>query len=510
MPTLHSNRPYRSIDPDRRTVPRRGDLTNAQEAGNHMHRKWWALIAVCAAIFMLLLDITIVNVALPSIQKSLGATFSQLQWIVDAYALTLASLLLTSGSISDIYGRRLVFSAGLILFVLASAGCALAQDPAQLIGARAVQGVGGAMMFATSLAILATTFHGRERGVALGAFGATTGLAVAVGPTAGGMLTEWANWQWIFIINVPIGIAALALTLTQVQESKSPAGGRIDAIGVVTFSGALFALVLALIEGDAWGWDSRRVIGLFVASAVLLGLFVIAELKQSRPMFDLGLLRNRTFLGAGIVAFTLSASMFAMFLLFVLYLQYILGYSPVETGVRFLPLSGVSFIAAAVSGRLTVVVPRRMLMGIGMLCVTVALCWMSLIDASSTWLDLLGGFILGGIGIGLVNPALASTAVGVVEPQRSGMASGINSTFRQVGIATGIAVLGVVFSQSVPNVQATTATLFVEGFVNALHVAIGIAAAGTICAFTLIRERDMVSQNGGAAAEPQPSPTPAT
>lgn len=465
------------------------------EGEETMHRKWWALIAVCAAIFMLLLDITIVNVALPSIQQSLGATFSQLQWIVDAYALTLASVLLTSGSISDIYGRKLVFCAGLVLFVLASGGCALAQDPAQLIGARAVQGVGGAMMFATSLAILAATFHGRERGVALGAFGATTGLAVAVGPTAGGMLTEWASWQWIFIINLPIGIAALTLTTTQVEESKSPAGGRIDAAGVVTFSGSLFALVLALIEGDAWGWSSGRVIGLFAASAALLTLFVIAELTQQQPMFDLALLRNRTFLGAGIVAFTLSASMFAMFLLFVLYLQNMLGYSPVETGVRFLPLSGVSFIAAAVSGRLTVVVARRTLMGVGMLCVTVALAWMSLIDASDGWLSLLGGFILGGIGIGLVNPALASTAVGVVEPQRSGMASGINSTFRQVGIATGIAVLGVVFSHTVPNIQSATLPDFVDGFVRAIHVAIAIAGVGTIAAFALIRERDFVGQS---------------
>ncbi len=464
-----------------------------------MHRKWWALIAVCSAIFMLLLDITIVNVAIPSIKTALHASFSELQWIVDAYALTLASLLLMSGSISDLVGRRRIFMVGLVLFVLASAGCAMADTPVQLIAARAVQGIGGAMMFATSLAILATTFHGKERGTALGIFGATTGLAVAVGPTAGGMLTEWADWRWIFLINVPIGILALLLTLTQVEESKSPAGGRVDIVGVVTFSGSLFALVIALIEGNNWGWSSGRVLGLFVASAVLMVLFVIAELLQSRPMFDLGLLKNPTFLGAGLVAFTLSASMFAMFLFLVLYLQNILHYTPVQTGLRFLPLSGVSFFAAAISGRLTVIVQRRYLMAGGMVLVTIALAWMSLITTSGGWINLLPGFVLAGIGIGLINPALASTAVGVVEPRRSGMASGINSTFRQVGIATGIAVLGVVFSHTVPLIERATPDQFINGFVDALHVSAGVALAGALCAWFMIRESDFVPQVMGSA-----------
>ncbi|MCW2925670.1 MAG: transporter [Thermoleophilia bacterium] len=429
-----------------------------------MDRKWWTLLAVCTALFMLLVDITIVNVALPDIERDLDASFSDLQWVVDAYALSLAALLLTAGSLADLFGRKRIFATGLVLFTVASCACALSNEPLQLILSRAVQGIGGAMMFATSLAIVAATFRGKERGMALGFVGATTGLAVAVGPTVGGALTSGAGWEWIFLVNLPVGIIALTLTLWKVEESRDDRATRLDPGGLVTFSVALFALVLALIEGPEWGWGSGRVIGLLVASVLLLAAFVAIESRSKHPMFDLSLLRNRTFVGAGIVAFAISASIFAAFLYLVLWLQGVEGYDALGAGLRFLPLSGVSFFAAAISGRLTESVPKRLLLGIGMLLVAVAMGLMSLVGAGDSWLTLLPGLIVGGIGIGMVNPAIASTAVGVVDPRRAGMASGISSTFRQVGVATGIAGLGVVFRRQIE-----------DGVVHRLH---GTPAAG--------------------------------
>jgi EmrB/QacA subfamily drug resistance transporter len=410
-----------------------------------MARRWWSLLAVCTALFMLLLDITIVNVALPDIERELDASFSQLQWVVDAYALSLASLLLTAGSLADLYGRRLVFTIGLVIFTASSAACALSSDPMQLILSRSVQGIGGAMMFATSLAIVADGFRGKQRGVALGLVGATTGLAVAVGPTAGGALTTGIGWEWIFLINVPIGIAALVMTVLRMDESRNPNAGGVDWPALFTFSGSLFTLVLALIEGPGWGWSDGRTVGLLVTSAVLMLAFVLVELRATNPMFDLELLKNRTFVGAAIVAFCVSASIFACFLFIILWMQGVLGYDAFEAGLRFLPMSGLSFIAAAVSGRLTETLPKAVLLGFGLVFVTVALGWMSLLQPGDDWTALLPGFLIAGIGIGMVNPAIASTAVGVVAPDRSGMASGINSTFRQVGIATGIAGLGALF-----------------------------------------------------------------
>lgn len=413
-----------------------------------MERRWWSLLAVCTAMFMLLLDITIVNVALPDIEQHLDASFSQLQWIVDAYALSLAALLLTAGSLADLYGRRRIFVIGLVIFTISSAACALSTDPTELILSRATQGIGGAMMFATSLAIVANSFRGKQRGVALGFVGATTGLAVAIGPTAGGALTTGMGWEWIFLINVPIGIVALVVTVLQMDESSDPHGGGVDWPALFTFSGSLLALILALIEGPNWGWGASRTIGLLVASFVLMTAFVLVELRVKHPMFDLALLRNRTFVGAAIVAFSVSASIFACFLFIILWMQNVLGYDAFEAGLRFLPMSGVSFLAAAMSGRLTETLPKAVLLGSGMLCITVSLVWMSLLDPGDGWTALLPGFVIAGVGIGLVNPAIASTAVGVVAPRRSGMASGINSTFRQVGIATGIAGLGVIFRHS--------------------------------------------------------------
>jgi EmrB/QacA subfamily drug resistance transporter len=439
--------------------------------------RWWTLVMVSIGTFMLLLDITIVNVALPAIQKDLNASFSDLQWVVDAYALTLASLLLVSGSLADILGRRLVFVTGLLLFSAASLGCGLATTPTFLTIARAVQGIGGAMLFATSLALLAQAFQGRERATAFGVWGAVIGGAVAIGPLAGGALTDSLGWEWIFFVNVPIGVAAAFLTVAKVDESKDPTGKRIDWLGAATFSAALFMLVLALIRGNTEGWGSTTIVVLFVESGLALVAFLALELRAEKPMLDLSLFRKPTFSGASVAAFALSAAMFSLFLYIVLYLQNILDYTPLEAGLRFLPLSLVSFFVAPVAGRLSAHLPARALLGGGLVIVGIGLLLMHGIRDGSDWTSLLAGFIVAGAGIGLVNPNLAQASIAVVDPRQSGMASGINNTFRQVGIATGIAALGAIFQSRVQDkVEAGLANTPVAS--HAHDIAHGVASGG--------------------------------
>ena len=424
------------------------EATHTDEAGpaRHEPNKWLTLVAVCLGTFMLLLDVTIVNVALPDIQTSLKASFSDLQWVVDAYALTLAAMLLTAGSLADMYGRRLLYSIGLVIFTIASMLCGFAQNSLFLELSRGAQGVGGAIMFSVSLALLADAFRGKDRGVAFGIWGAITGVAVAIGPLLGGALTSGLDWRWIFFVNLPIGVAALAMTLLRVHESKSPQARRPDWVGVVTFTGALASLIYALIESSQRGFGAGRVLGCLIAAAVLLALFLVAEARGSHPMFDLGLFRLPTFSGGLIAAFGISASIFSMLLYLVLYLQDTLHYSPLGTGTRLLIISGGVLASSTISGRLSEHVPVRWLIGPGLLVVGVGLLLMRGLNAGSHWTHLIPGFLVSGVGIGMINPPLASTAVGVVEPQRAGMASGINSTFRQIGIATGIALLGTLFS----------------------------------------------------------------
>jgi len=508
-----------------------------------VERKWWTLMVVCISIFMLLLDITVVNVALPVIQRDLDADFSHLQWVVDAYALTLAALLLTAGSLADRYGRRLIFAGGLVMFVAASLICGFSTDPTMLDLARGLQGIGGAAMFATSLALLAQEFHGKERATAFALWGATTGLAIAIGPLVGGALVDGIGWEWIFFINVPIGALCLWISMTKVRETRDPSQGGVDLPGVVTFSAALFCLVFALIRGNSEGWGSGLILALLVASVVLLVAFIAVEQRVANPMFDLGLFRKPTFTGASIVAFTLSAAMFAMFLYITLYMQNVLGYSALETGWRFLPLSVVAFFAAAISGRASERLPVRYLMAGGLLFVAGGLLLMHGVTVDSRWTTLLAGFILSGIGIGLVNPALASTAIGVVRPQQSGMASGINTTFRQVGIATGIAALGAIFQARVESklldvlagtpaadrsdqlaeaiasggskqaiasappqfqgrITGAANQAFISAFNDILLVGVGIAVVGALCGFVLVRRRDFVA---APAAEGAPA-----
>jgi EmrB/QacA subfamily drug resistance transporter len=411
--------------------------------------RWWTLAAVVVATFMLLLDITIVNVALPAIQKDFNAGLSDLQWVIDAYALSLAALQLTAGSIADLRGRKLVFMIGLGLFTAASFLCGLANSATFLNVARGLQGIGGAMMFATSLALLAGAFTGRERGVAFGVWGATIGASVAIGPLIGGAITDGLGWQWIFFVNVPIGIAAFVFTQRKVDESRNPNARSIDWPGLIVWSTGLFLLVLALIRGNAQGWGSAKTVGEIVAAVALIILFLVVESRRKEPMLDLSLFRNPAFAGVSIVAFVLSAAMFSMFLYLTLYIQNGLGFTPFQTGLRFLPLTVISFFVAGAAGRLVHTLPARLLFGVGLGLVGVGLLLMHGITPSSKWTTLLAGFIAAGAGVGLCNPTIAQVAVGVVEPARSGMAAGINNTFRQVGIATGIAGLGAIFQARV-------------------------------------------------------------
>src|SRR3954468_18950881 len=300
-----------------------------------MDRKWRALIIVCVAIFMLLLDITVVNVALPDIQRELHSSFTDLQWVVDAYALLLASCVLNAGSLGDLLGRKRVFIAGVGVFTVASALCGAATSPLFLNLARGLQGVGGAVMFAVSLAIVAQEFHGKERGTAFGIWGATVGAAVAIGPLVGGVLTEWAGWRWIFFVNIPIGIAAIVVTLMRVDESKDPRPGRVDWLGTAALTLSLFLLVYGLLQGNEEGWSSTLIRSCLIGAVVLLAAFVVIELRRRDPMLDVRLFRGAGFDGAQIAAFSISASIFAAFLYLTLYLQNVLGYSPLQAGLRF-------------------------------------------------------------------------------------------------------------------------------------------------------------------------------
>jgi EmrB/QacA subfamily drug resistance transporter len=498
-----------------------------------MERKWWTLVLISTATFMLLLDITVVNVALPDIQRELDASLSSLQWVVDAYSLTLAAFLLTAGSLGDRLGRRRVFSLGFGIFTFASFLCGIAGDPTLLNLARGLQGVGGAAMFATSLALIGQEFHGKERATAFGVWGATVGGAVAIGPLVGGVITEHLGWEWIFFVNIPIGAAAIVLTERKLANVALPDPEPVDVPGLLTFSAALFLLIFGLIRGNAEGWGSGLIVGCLVGAAVLLFAFVVIEVRSRHPMLDLTLFRKPAFNGVSAVAFGLSGGMFAMFLYLTIYFQGVLDYSPLEAGLRFLPLTVLSFLAAPIAGSLSHRVPIRILLGVGLGLVGTGLLLMHGVSSSSDWTALLAGFCVAGIGIGITNPGIGQGAIAVVPAEKAGMGSGINSTFRQVGIATGIAALGAIFQSRVdakladllpgapPGLGEAVAAggsraveagaprgadielvqaaneAFVSGFNEILLIAAILSFAGAALGLLLVRSEDFVQETGG-------------
>jgi len=519
-----------------------------------MARKWWTLIVVCIGAFMLLLDITVVTVALPDIERDLDASLGDLQWVLDAYALGLAALTLISGSLGDRIGRRFVFTAGMGIFTVASLLCALSWDPLVLNLARGLQGVGGAAMFGTTIALIAQEFVGRERSTALAIWGAVVGVAVAAGPLVGGLLVDTLGWPWIFYINLPIGVVAIALALLRLRETRDPQTGGLDWGGLVTLGTGLFLVVYAILRGNAEGWSSGEVIGSFVAGAVLLTAFTFIEFRQADPMFNVRLFRVPTFTGASITAFALSSSIFAMLAYFVLYLQNVLGHSAIEAGAALLPLTALTLVFSALAGVLIKRVPLRAILAAGLALIGFGFVAIyASVDAASDWKSLMLGFALMGVGIGLINPALAEVAVIILPSSRAGMLTGINNTFRQVGVAAGIAVLGAILEyrvagtmQSVlaegpPAVEEHAAelgeaaasgrveaafaavppesrTLVLDAsraaFVSALDeivvVSAVIAFVGAICAFTLIRSSDYdPAAMTEVPVEKTPTPSPA-
>jgi len=449
----------------------------------------WTLAVVCAATAMLMLDIAVVNTALPHIASSLDAGISGLQWVVDAYTVALAAVVLTSGSIADRLGRRRIFAAGLVLFTGASLWCGVSGSILMLDAARAVQGVGGAILFATSLALLADAFpEWKERSKALAVYGATIGASFAVGPAVGGAITSYLGWRWIFYVNVPVGIAAVAATYRWVRESRDPNARRIDWAGQTTLVGGLFLLVLALLRGNGDGWGSPAIVAELTGAAVLLVAFVAIQARVKEPMLPLGLFRIREFTGAQIAAFSISASFFAIFLYMTLYLQQILGLSPIKAGLVYLPCTVLIFFVSGASASLLQKVSAGAMIVAGLALVAVGLALGVLATATSSWLMLLPALMVGGLGTGLFNPAVSAVALGSAPQEQSGLAAGVNDTFRQAGIAVGVALFGALIPGSAALGKGTPES-FVSGMHTALIVGAVLAAIGAIACVKLIPVR---------------------
>jgi EmrB/QacA subfamily drug resistance transporter len=410
---------------------------------NEDNRRWWALGAMCFALFMIMLDNTVVNVALPSIQRSLHASTASLEWTVNAYTLSFAVLLVTGGRLGDLFGRRKMFLTGVVVFACSSAAIGFSPSDTWLVVWRAIQGTGSAMMMPATLSIITNAFPAAERGKAIGTWAGVSALALAIGPVLGGFLVESVSWQSIFFLNLPVAVGAVIVTLFAVRESRDEtAAQRVDVLGVVTLTVGLAALVLALVQGNEWHWGSPRELSLFVLAAAFLGAFAMVERRQTSPMVDFTFFRSRTFLGANVVAFIVSFAMLAMFFFMALYMQNVLGYSPLQAGLRFLPSTLMIVLIAPLAGRLADRVGSRPLMTFGLSAVSGALFWQSHITVTSGYGALLPGFVLMGIGMAFVMSPMSTAAMNSVAQAKAGVASGILSMNRMVGGTFGVAVLG--------------------------------------------------------------------
>ena len=410
------------------------------------NRRWWTLAAMCFALFMIMLDNTVVNVALPSIQADLDTTIASLEWTINAYTLTFAVLLVTGGRLGDIFGRRRMFLFGVTVFAGSSAAIGLAPDQAWLVAGRAAQGVGAAFMMPATLSIITNAFPPEMRGKAIGTWAGVSGLALAIGPVVGGFLTEHVSWRAIFFLNLPVAVGAVAVTLFATHESRDESvERRIDIPGVATLSIGLTALVLALIEGNSWGWGSREIVALLVTAGVGLAAFVFTELRSRVPMVDFSFFRSSTFVGANAVAFVISFAMLAVFFFVALYMQNILGYSALEAGVRFLPSTVLIIITAPIAGRLADRFGPQRLIVTGLLLIAVSLFIETHITVHSGYELLLAAFMIMGVGIGLTMSPMSTAAMNAVETTKAGVASGILSMSRMVGGTFGVAAIGALF-----------------------------------------------------------------
>ncbi len=493
------------------------------------NRKWWTLGAMCLALFMVMLDNTVVNVALPSIQRDLNTSISGLEWIVNGYTLSFAVLLAVGGRIGDIFGRRKAFVFGVAIFTLSSATAGFAPDNFSLVASRVLQGVGAAFMMPGTLSIITDAFPPAERGKAIGTWAGVSALALAVGPVLGGFLTEHVSWRAIFYINLPVGILAILAALFVVRESRDVTVGRkVDYLGVGILTVSLTSLVLALIEGNSWGWDSTAVISLLVISVVTLIGFVAAENRVKAPIIEFGLFKSRNFIGSVITAFIISFAMMGVFFFLALYMQNVLGYSALEAGVRFLPTTLVIMALSPISGRLSDRIGPRIPIVAGMALITLSLYLFSRIEVGTTFSEILPSFMILGAGIGLTMSPMSTAAMNAVSKTKAGVASGVLSMFRMVGGTFGVAALGALFQSEaksrlagtlgdqglspaqrsefahqltggtphvdgVPAAQMAKLTAaghdaFIYGLSHAMVLSVSIALAGTVIAFLMIRQ----------------------
>jgi EmrB/QacA subfamily drug resistance transporter len=456
---------------------------------NDGNRRWWTLGAMCFALFMLMLDNTVVNVALPSIQRDLGTSLPALEWTVNAYTLTFAVLLVTAGRLGDIFGRRRMFLFGVVVFALSSAGIGLAPGDTLLIAGRAIQGVGAAFMMPATLSIVTNAFPPEERGRAIGTWAGVSGLALAIGPVVGGALTEYVSWRAIFFLNVPVAVGAVAVTLFAAHESRDDTvERRVDVPGIAALSLALTGIVLALVEGNRWGWGSPAIVALLAGAAVALIAFVGIERRVRAPVVDFTFFRSRTFLGANLAGLIVSFAMFSMFFFLALYMQNILGYSPLQAGVRFLPTTLLVITTAPIAGRLADRIGSRRPMTAGLLLVTLAILLTTRIDVSSGYGRLVVPLAVMGVGLGLTMAPMSTAAMNAVSTTKAGVASGVLAMSRMVGGTFGVAVLGALFGHPAPRARDA----FVHSLTRGMWLCTGVAFAGALAAWALV-ERDRAS-----------------
>jgi EmrB/QacA subfamily drug resistance transporter len=459
------------------------------------NRKWVTLAAVSFGLFMIMLDNTVVNVALPTMEKDLHVTLASLEWVVIAYALTFAALLITGGKLADFYGRRRIFVVGLAVFTLSSLACGLAPSAGFLIGARAVQGVGAALMNPATLSIIVATFPPRQRGQAIGIWAGVSALALAIGPLGGGLIVEYLNWNWIFFVNVPVGILAIVVSQFAIRESRDTSHEQsIDVPGLLSSAGFLFSLSYALVEGNSHGWASAEILGLFAAAAALLVAFIVVEKRQRLAMLDLSLFKIGAFTGANVVAMLVSLSMFGVFFFVSLYIQNILGYSATQAGAAFLPMVLLIILIAPLSGRLSDRIGSRWLMGGGMTLVGLSLLFYERVTVHSDFWTLLPSMILGGVGMAMTMSPMTSAAMGAVPVDKAGVGSGVLNSFRQVGGSLGIAIMGAIVASYLHHPPRSP--LAAQDYVNGLHagfaVGAGITFAAAIVAVVTVRTRPEV------------------
>ena len=469
------------------------------------NRKWWTLAAVSFGLFMIMLDNTIVNVALPSIERSLHLQITELEWVVTGYALTFGALMLTGGKLGDLLGRRRIFVVGLAIFTLSSLGCGLASSAGVLIGARVVQGVGAALMNPATLSIITVTFPPRQRGTAIGIWAGVSALALAIGPLVGGLIAEHVNWNWIFFINVPIGVVAIVAAYAFIDESRDTSREqRPDVPGLATSALGLFALSYALIEANTYGWTSGRIVAAFVVALVSLTVFVLLERHQELPMLELGLFRNIGFSGANTVMLLVGLGMFGVFFYVSLYVQQVLGYSPTQAGAAFLPWTVLIILIAPQAGRLSDRIGPRPLVSSGLVLIAGALLVFSQAGAHSRFWTLLPGMLLGGVGTALAMAPTTAAAMHSVRPEKAGVGSAVLNSMRQVGGSLGIAIMGAIVAAGAASSRAAGGTgtdPFLNGFHHAVEVAAGIAVAGAVVAFVTLRHVHRGHQEAPVAME---------